>query len=162
MFSFQTWASSPYWVGTGALIGALSVVSNGPGQAHPQSMLIGVGALLLGLGSQRARGLISGAPSTGSRRQLALTSLSILSVWAFSGGINRVDREFEGPGGTESHFDRLVLVMVAARRNVQSRGQLWVVDVAGSALDDHAVLLFAVVGDGAHAPIVWPVGVSAG
>jgi hypothetical protein len=32
----------------------------------------------------------------------------------------------------------------------------------GSALDDHAVLLFAVVGDGAHAPIVWPVGVSAG
>ena len=59
----------------------------------------------------------------------------------FSGGINRVDREFEGPGGTESLFDRLVLVMVAARGNVQSRGQLWVVDVAGSALDDQRDLL---------------------
>ena len=87
MFSSKTWSSLPYWVATGALVGAFPALSSGPGQAHPQSLLLGVGALCFGLGSQRAHDLIFGARSSGTRRLFALTGLAVLSLWAFSDGL---------------------------------------------------------------------------
>jgi tetratricopeptide (TPR) repeat protein len=72
---------------TGALIAASAAFQGGPGEAHPGQLLLVVGALLLGLGSQGARGLILREGKLGAIPLLALGGFALFTLWASGGGV---------------------------------------------------------------------------